>query len=268
MKIFTKITQKIAIFLLFASIGFLSQGCKNSEVSQKSFAYTSLDSSYDITIQTPLPNQKSTQTDTLINSKNLKEKLILEKNSKAQNRIIMLVFMDIDCDDCARYYEHLNRLDAESKAMIAGVLAKKIDENSLAGLQKKYEIGFPLLNPKSSYENELLDLLVANKNARIQNDFKSINNVMPSQNANTATKQDSNEKSSQNLNSTDKDSSKDSAQNSNQESSQDSNNTAKSSKLPALPYFVLFDKTQIFFQDYEGIIPEEIFSSDIASLSR
>ena len=258
MKFFTKITQKSAIFLLFASIGFLSQGCKNNEVSQKSFAYTSLDSSYDITIQTPLLLSNPADTDTPINSKNLKEKLILEKNSKAQNRIIMLVFMDIDCDDCARYYEHLNRLDAESKAMIVGVLAKKIDENSLAGLQKKYEIGFPLLNPKSSNENELLDLLVANKNARIQNDFKSISNVMPSQNVSTSTKQDLNEQLSQNQNT--KDYSKD--------STRDSAKVAKSSKLPALPYFVLFDKSQIFFQDYEGIIPEEIFSSDIASLSR
>ena len=125
-------------------------------------------------------------------------------------------------------------------------------------MQKKYEIGFPLLNPKSSNENELLDLLVANKNARIQNDFKSISNVMPSQNASTSTKQDLNEQLSQNQNT--KDSPKDSMR--------DSAKVAKSSKLPALPYFVLFDKSQIFFQDYEGIIPEEIFSSDIASLSR
>ncbi|MGX3045686.1 hypothetical protein [Helicobacter sp. T3_23-1056] len=266
MKCLIKITQKSAFFLLFASISFLSQGCKNSEVSQKSFSYTSLDSSYEIAIETPLLATNTAESPLHINSKNLKEKLILEKNSKAQNRIIMLVFMDIDCDDCARYYEHLNRLDAESKAMIVGVLAKKIDEHSLAGLQKKYEIGFPLLNPKSNNENELLDLLVANKNARIQNDFKNISNVMPSQNTSTPAKKDFNEQSSQDK--TNKDSAQDFAKDSTKDSSQDSSKTPKSSKLPALPYFVLFDKSQIFFQDYEGIIPEEIFSSDIASLSR
>lgn len=209
-------------------------GCKDKEISQKNFSYTSLDSSYEITIESPLAQKENT--DKPLHPKSLKEKLILQKNGKTQNRVIMLVFIQQDCEDCIRYYEHLNHLDAESKALIIAVLASKIEEYQLIELQKKYAITFPLLNPKSNQQNELLTLLLENKFNKIQNDLNAINTFANEQTKDTTSNLDS--------------------------------QSIKAQKLPSLPYFVLFDKSQAFYQDYEGIIPEEIFSSDIASLSR
>lgn len=262
--------KNIKKIFLILNVGFCAffMGCKDKEISQKSFSYTSLDSSYEITIETPLlpssttddtsANESKTPANKAIaNPKSLKEKLILQKNGKTQNRIIMLVFIDADCEDCARYYEHLNHLDAESKAMIVAVLSRKIDEKDLVALQKRYTIDFALLNPKSSQNSELLSLLVENKFVRVQNELKSMNSFInpieskaTQKNAQPAKANDSN----------------DSKESSNLSESQKLQPTAP--KIPALPYFVLFDKAQIFYQDYEGIIPEEIFSSDIASLAR
>lgn len=255
---------------LVLGVGFCAFfiGCKDKEISQKSFGYTSLDSSYEIIIETPLlPSSTADDTSanedktpvnkTITNPKSLKEKIILQKNGKTQNRIIMLVFMDVDCEDCARYYEHLNHLDAESKAMIVAVLSRKIDEKDLVALQKKYTIDFALLNPKSNQNSELLTLLVENKFVRVQNDLKSMNSfINPAESKTT-------QKSSQPAKS---DSSSDSKESSHLSESQKLQPATP--KIPALPYFVLFDKAQVFYQDYEGIIPEEIFSSDIASLAR
>lgn len=255
---------------LILSVGFCTFfiGCKDKEISQKSFSYTSLDSGYEITIETPLlPSNTTDDTSankdnspankTITNPKSLKEKLILQKNGKTQNRIIMLVFVDADCEDCARYYEHLNHLDAESKAMIVAVLSRKIDEKDLVALQKKYTIDFALLNPKSNQNSELLTLLIENKFVRVQNDLKSMNSfINPIESKAT-------QKNTQSAKAND---SSDSKESNNLSESQKLQPTAP--KIPALPYFVLFDKAQVFYQDYEGIIPEEIFSSDIASLAR
>ena len=242
---------------LVLSVGFCAcfVGCKDKEISQKSFSYTSLDSSYEITIETPL---LSTANDTSTNQKSLKEKLILQKNGKTQNRIIMLVFVEADCDNCARYYEHLNHLDAESKAMIVAVLSHKIDEKDLVTLQKKYSIDFPLLNPKSSQSSELLNLLVENKFVRVQNDLKSMNSFINPIESKASKKPQENAQSTKANNPND---------------SKESSDLSEPQKLQIttpkiLPYFVLFDKSQVFYQDYEGIIPEEIFSSDITSLAR
>lgn len=262
--------ENIKKTFLILSVGFCAcfVGCKDKEISQKSFSYTSLDSSYEITIETPLLHSNTTDKTsanetkasadkTIANPKSLKEKLILQKSGKTQNRIIMLAFVDIDCEDCARYYEHLNHLDAESKAMIVAVLSRKIDEKDLVALQKKYAIDFALLNPKSNQNSELLTLLVENKFVRVQNDLKSMNNFINPLESKATQK---------NTQPTKADNSSDSKESNDLTQSQKLQPTAP--KIPALPYFVLFDKAQIFYQDYEGIIPEEIFSSDIASLAR
>lgn len=162
------------------------------------------------------------------------ESILLKRNGSKVDSVVLLVFLADECQACQGYYEHLNHLQAnQANLQILGIFGQT--SKDLQTLKKDLGIDFTLLQDTS--KTPLLDNLLAQKQARA-------NALLAAQNLES--------------NSADMDSS----------STDPSSQSLESTPLkPDLPYFVLYDDKQHFYQDYEGIVPEEIFSSDIAQLA-
>ncbi|MBR2494515.1 thioredoxin fold domain-containing protein [Helicobacter sp.] len=169
------------------------------------------------------------------------DSMLVKHNGSKVDSAVLLVFISSECQACQGYYEHLNHLQAnEDNVVIFGVLEKEQQsqvestkqEESLASMKDRLGIAFTLLQESSKVS--LLQNLLEKKQARI-------NALLVAQN---------------------RDSSLEVPLESKEEAFVESR--LDSTKLP---YFVLYDTEQRFYQDYEGIVPEEIFSSDIAQLT-
>lgn len=185
------------------------------------------------------------------------DSMLVKRNGSKVDSAVLLVFLADDCQACQGYYAHLNHLQAnEEDVVILGVLEKDQQsqaestkqEESLASIKDRLGIGFTLLQESSKVS--LLQNLLEKKQARA-------NALLAAQNPDSSLEAplESSLESKEDSTATQVDSTKEEA--------------LVESKLDStkLPYFVLYDMEQRFYQDYEGIVPEEIFSSDIAQLA-
>lgn len=206
-----------------------------------------------------------------------KEKgLIIKANNKELDSAVFLAFLAKDCDACDAYYEHLNHLASSDDVAILGILETPLSQQELQDFKAQKNIAFDVLSPvlKASTDsstpfpqNPLLSYLAQEKSAR---ESINANNIFATD---SIAKADSGEnmgaESSENT-------TIDSSTNSSAINAVDSSTPSASAastptptrSIRALPYFVLYDKHHRFYQDYEGIVPEEIFSSDIAQIAR
>lgn len=185
------------------------------------------------------------------------DSMLVKRNGSKVDSVVLLVFLSSECQACQGYYEHLNHLQAnEEDVVILGVLEKDQQsqvestkqEESLASVKDRLGIAFTLLQESSKVS--LLQNLLEKKQARA-NALLAAQSLDSSLEAPVESSLESKEgNAAQQV-----DSAKEEVF---VESSLDSTK---------LPYFVLYDTEQRFYQDYEGIVPEEIFSSDIAQLA-
>ncbi|MDL0080379.1 peroxiredoxin family protein [Helicobacter zhangjianzhongii] len=188
------------------------------------------------------------------------ESILLKRNGSKVDSVVLLVFLADECQACQGYYEHLNHLQAnQANLQILGIFGQT--SKDLQTLKKDLGIDFTLLQDTS--KTPLLDNLLAQKQARAnallaaQNQESNSADMDSSDNAATASSQADNggihSEKGEKVDSS---------------STDPSSQSLESTPLkPDLPYFVLYDDKQHFYQDYEGIVPEEIFSSDIAQLA-
>ncbi|ETD27126.1 hypothetical protein [Helicobacter canis] len=185
------------------------------------------------------------------------DSMLVKRNGSKVDSVVLLVFLSSECQACQGYYEHLNHLQAnEEDVVILGVLEKDQQsqeestkqEESLASIKDRLGIGFTLLQESSKVS--LLQNLLEKKQARA-------NALLAAQSPDSSLEApvESSLESKEDSIAMQVDSTKEEA--------------LVESKLDStkLPYFVLYDTEQRFYQDYEGIVPEEIFSSDIAQLA-
>ncbi|OBV29023.1 hypothetical protein BKN38_08440 [Helicobacter sp. CLO-3] len=215
-----------------------------------------------------------------------KEKgLIIKANNKELDSAVFLAFLAKDCDACDAYYEHLNHLANSDDVVILGILDAPLSQQELQVFKAQKNIAFDVLSPvlKASADssapfpqNPLLSHLAQEKSAR---ESINANNIFATDSVASAdSSENASAESSENANI---DSGVDSGINSSATNATDSiapnasaTDTTNAPTTPtaarsirALPYFVLYDKHHRFYQDYEGIVPEEIFSSDIAQIA-
>lgn len=188
------------------------------------------------------------------------ESILLKRNGSKVDSVVLLVFLADECQACQGYYEHLNHLQAnQANLQILGIFGQT--SKDLQTLKKDLGIDFTLLQDTS--KTPLLDNLLAQKQARAnallaaQNQESNSADMDSCDNAATASSQADNggihSEKGEKVDSS---------------STDPSSQSLESTPLkPDLPYFVLYDDKQHFYQDYEGIVPEEIFSSDIAQLA-
>lgn len=210
------------------------------------------------------------------------ESILLKRNGSKVDSVVLLVFLADECQACQGYYEHLNHLQAnQANLQILGIFGQT--SKDLQTLKKDLGIDFTLLQDTS--KTPLLDNLLAQKQARAnailaaQNLESNSADMDSSDNAATASSQADNggihSEKGEKVDSRERgDSQGDTREKSDSNEKVDSSSTDPSSQSlestplkPDLPYFVLYDDKQHFYQDYEGIVPEEIFSSDIAQLA-
>lgn len=218
-------------------VGVFYAGCPSSGGASREYSFESSDMSYTITHQEG-------------------DKLIIKAGGKELDSVVLLVFLAQDCAECEAYYEHLNHLQASEKDLrILGVFDSKLgDKAMLKEFAQTHNIAFPLLHSISS--GSLLESLLQTKSMRTNGLLKS-------------SAQDSGTKDSALELHQAKDPTADSAQESSPESNPQSAGDTPAPVVDSgvtLPYFVLYDDEHVFYQDYEGIVPEEIFSSDIAQI--
>ena len=159
--------------------------------------------------------------------------LIIKTNDTNIDANVLLVFLEQECPACDAYYAHLNHLaDTEEHLMIFGMFKDTLEQQDIQNFRTNKDIRFPLLNPTSNIS--LFEALMQIKAKRIQQLIQAI-----------PTKKPDNK----------------------EDPEKDSTTQMSESFTPVLPYFVLYDKHHQFYQDYEGIVPEEIFSSDIAQIA-
>lgn len=176
------------------------------------------------------------------------DSMLVKRNGSKVDSAVLLVFLADDCQACQGYYAHLNHLQkAQEKLQILGIFSDT-SSRDLQMIKKDLGIDFPLLQDTS--KTPLLDNLLAQKQARA-------NALLAAQSLDSSLEAplESSLESKEDSTATQVDSTKEEA--------------LVESKLDStkLPYFVLYDMEQRFYQDYEGIVPEEIFSSDIAQLA-
>lgn len=231
-----RIYKAIGVCVLLMAGAFYA-GCSGSGGASKEYSFESSDTSYTIIHQEG-------------------DKLIVKAGGKELDSAVLLVFLTQDCAECEAYYEHLNHLQASEKDFkILGVFDSKLsDKTMLKEFAQTHNITFPLLHSTSS--NSLLESLLQTKRMRVNGLLQS-------------GAQDSGMKDSAPESSESKDSVAGSTQEPSPESSAQSIGDVVAPVVDfgvTLPYFVLYDNEHLFYQDYEGIVPEEIFSSDIAQI--
>lgn len=260
--------------VLLASFALTFSGCFDSK-KEESHAYTFDAVSGGVNAASGATNSAASKTYSI----ETKEKgLIIKANNKELDSAVFLAFLAKDCDACDAYYEHLNHLASSDDVAILGILDTPLSQQELQDFKAQKNIAFDVLSPvlKASADssapfpqNPLLSYLAQEKSAR---ESINANNIFTTD---SIAKVDSSEnaESSENANI---DSSVDSGINSSATNAIDSSTPSASAasapttarSIRALPYFVLYDKHHRFYQDYEGIVPEEIFSSDIAQIAR
>lgn len=260
-----KICRILGGLVLGAMVGVFYAGCPSSGGTSKEYTLESSDSTYSMSLEG-------------------ESKLHVKSAGKELDSVVLLVFLSEDCSACGAYYEHLNHLQASEKNLsILAIFDSKIDRAKLKEFAQNNAINFTLLTNTSS--SSLLQNLLAKKRDRANALLKSSQeNIQESMQENAAQNGES-EKSAGGNNQPDTQNSvqnstmsKDAAQESQNlapsvatdksagDSSAPDSNAPESAPAIQLPYFVLYDDEQEFYQDYEGIVPEEIFSSDIAQI--
>ena len=217
-------------FILTCIFGLLLLGCGNSDKSTQKYSYTSANNeAYTITLSD--------------------NKIEILKDSNKIRKAIFLVFLDYECLNCEFYYEHLNHLTSTHKNLeIIGLLPNQDNAEKMQEFINANKLNFNIIAPKAdSILKQILDSRLSTQDSKII-DF-SRDSLAESKTEST-----------------------DSTESTQQDSTLDSTDSIKAesmdSKMPKLelPFFVLYAPNGEIYQDYSGIIPEEIFSSDIKQM--
>jgi len=217
--------------IMVALVGFYVSGCKNANTSQAQ-GFNSPNASYTFQFKN--------------------NALVISSNGAVitHNKATLVVFLDIDCNQCKAYYEHLNHLLETYKSLyIVGILRTPVPKDSMLGLINENKLAFDVIMPTQEF-----DVI-----GYFLNNAPSPNN----QPNNPLTIQDQQEHNNQH-NAIEYFQPQDTPQATNHLSTQSPLNIPQDTK--EMPFFILYNTQGQFYEYYQGIIPEEIFSSDIAKI--
>lgn len=158
--------------------------------------------------------------------------LHITTNTNTINKVLLLMLLDSDEQSYSIYYEHLNHLLATHNNLeIFGILKNAMSKEQLESFIATNNITFPIIVPHNESSSAL---------------FTELAHIRTTKNIASNPQKDSLQDSKESQESTD--------------------NLVR--PYSYYPYFLLYDKDGKFIQYYEGIVVEEIFSSDIARISQ